>query len=49
MQVISLLFMERQCYIFMPLTRGTCAVAVSSQETATIRITQARSNNMSTL
>ena len=34
--------MERQCYIFMPLTRGTCAVAASSQETATIRITQAR-------
>ena len=34
------LFIERQCYIFMSLARGSCAVVASSREN--------RSNNMST-
>ena len=34
------LFIERQCYIFMSLAQGSCAVAASSREN--------RSNNMST-
>ena len=34
------LFIERQCYIFMSLTQGSCALAASSREE--------RSNNMST-
>ena len=35
------LFIERQCYVFMSLAQGSCAVAASSWEN--------RSNNMSTL
>ena len=35
------LFIERQCYVFMSLVQGSCAVAASSREN--------RSNNMSTL
>ena len=34
-------FIERQCYIFMSLAQGSCAVATSSLEN--------RLNNMSTL
>ena len=34
------LFIERQCYIFMSLAQGSCAVAAFSREN--------RSNNMST-
>ena len=35
------LFIERQCYVLVPLAQGSCAVAASSREN--------RSNNVSTL